>query len=306
MSMSTNTRPLAAKLRRLCLCLGLASGAMPNSPSLAAEPLQAQPGERILPLGPAEVFGLQGQAFAIAIPEKGKQPVRRALQKGEKLTHGQRIDTAETADSRLELRFLDGSVVRLGPSTSVNLLSDVRQMALHRGRLLVAGDRMLGSIAVLTRFRSFFAEGTTYVVALEDYDKNLPPRLELIVLEGAVAACPVAPDDTKAVKSKLVPSKNWIVVHGERLEVRLPPAESKPQNDSLTARLKDEPLIAGFSTRLPTFLRIDDLADQQRRGFLTSRNERLRREIFWKRPPRAVKLSPVLADPVIVRYEYPR
>jgi hypothetical protein len=103
-------------------------------------------------------------------------------------------------------------------------------------------------------------------------------------------------------------SQNMIILPGERLEVTTGSGPFHPQPESLTARMKDEPLIAGFTTRLPTWLRIDDLADQQRRHFLAGRNERQRREIFWQRPPLApFKLPPLFAEPdsVIVRYEFP-
>ena len=302
--------PAAARTRKsarlLCALFGLSLGcAMPLAQSRAAEPLQAQPGEHILPLGAAEVMELYGNVFTSAGRDAKS---RRALQKGEKLPHGQRFETGPSDDSRLSLRFADGSVVRLYKDSAITLLSDVRQVALHRGRVLVAGDRMLGSIAVLTRFRSFLAEGTTYIVDLDASQPNQPPRLELVVLEGAVCACPVAAPNAKS-DAKVQLSKNWIVLPGERLDVRPLPAEIKPVSDALTARLKDEPLIAGFAQRLPSWLRIDDLADQQRRNFLPGRNERLRREIFWKRPARPpIKLPELLADPnsVTVRYEYPQ
>ena len=49
--------------------------------------------------------------------------------------------------------------------------------------------------------------------------------------------------------------------------------------------------------------------DQQRRGILGSRNTRLRREIFWKRPPHPPVPPPTQfiepAKPPQVRYEFP-
>lgn len=261
-------------------------------------------GERVLPLGAGETAELVGTAFV----RTGKE-ARRPLHRGERLTSGQRIETGDGDGTRLELRFGDGSVLRLGRSASITLLSDTRQVALHRGRLLVDGDRMLGSLAVLTRFRSFLPEGTTYSVEL-DVGNSASPRLELVVFDGAVCACPVAETDPKAEKKpRPQPTKNWIVVHGEKLDVKPLPSDTAPQIDSLTERLKGDPLVTGFARRLPAWRRIDDLADQQRRGFLTSRSERLRREIFWKRPARPpIKLPAPLSDPdsVRVEYEYPR
>jgi hypothetical protein len=279
--------------------------ASPPAPSPAPSPSPDAPtsGERVLSLGAAEAAELVGAAFV----RTGKE-ARRPLQKGERLASGQRIETGDAEDTRLELRFGDGSLLRLGKGAAITLLTASRQVALHRGRLLVDGDRMLGSIAVLTRFRSFVPEGTTYTVEL---DVNVPtaPRLELVVLDGAVCACPVTdPDGRSDVRPR--PTKNWIVVHGEKLDVR--PAggigDPTPQPDALTDRLRDDALLTRFARRLPSWRRIDDLADQQRRGFLLSRNERLRREIFWKRPVRPpIKLPAPFSDPdsVTVKYEYP-
>jgi len=273
--------------------------------TLALGPAQAQPSERVLPLGTGEILELHGAAWAV----KGKEP-RRPLRQGEHLWGSQRIETSPDENSRIEVRFPDGSLLRIGPSAAVTVLCETRQVALHRGRILVAADRMLGSLAVMTRWLMLRPEGTTYVVELDDRDRTQEPRLELTVLEGAVCACPVMPPDgtEKPAPPRELPKREMIILPGERLEVKagLPPL--RPQPESLTARLADEPLIAGFARRLPTWLRIDDLADQQRRRFLAGRNERLRREIFWKRPPRPpVKLPPLFTEPdsVIVRYEYP-
>jgi len=265
----------------------------PAAPAPAPSSDAIPPGERVLSLGAAEAAELVGTA-SVRI---GKE-ARRPLQKGERLANGQRIETGDGDGTHLELRFVDGSVLRLGKGTSITLLPSSRQVALHRGRLLVDGDRMLGSISVLTRYRSFVPEGTTYSVEL---DANLPPRLELVVLDGAVCSCPVIDLDGKN-EARPKPSKNWIVVHGEKLDVQ--PGDSTPQTDSLTDRLKDDALVTRFARRLPSLRRIDDLADQQRRGFLLSRNERLRREIFWKRPLRPPIKLPAPSDPDSVRVEW--
>jgi hypothetical protein len=265
-------------------------------------------GERILPLGPADVSDLHGAAYV------HKDSARRPLQPGAHVAAGERIETAATPGSGVELRFADGSLLRLGAATAVTLLSDARQVALHRGRLLVAADRMLGSISVLTRRLWFVPEGTTYVLDLVEPsgDASVGSRLELTVLEGAVCACPVAASEAGAASAQpalktVAPKRDQIVLPGERLVVSGPGwSVPAPQPESLTARMNEEPLISGFSRRLPTWLRIDELADQQRRHFLAGRNERLRREIFWKRPPRpAIKLPALFSEPrsVTVRYE---
>ncbi len=267
--------------------------------------------ERILPLGAAEVTELHGAAFVM---EAGKTQAR-PLRIGEPIPGGQLIETGDSAESRLELHFADGSVIRLGRSTKVMLLPNARQVALHRGRMLVAADRMLGSIAVLTRRLSFLPEGTTYLVELDDSqrDKNQEARSALTVLEGVVFACSNAatpPGATSAKPRRLAPAtpKDILVLPGERLESGQIKGPPRPVADSLSARMNDEPLIVQFSRRLPTWLRIDELADQQRRRVLFGRNARLRREIFWKRPPRPpIKLPPLFADPdsVTVHYDYP-
>lgn len=296
--------------RRFAFCLlllGLALGSQARG--APSEPVA----EQVLPLGSALVSELYGAAFL-------KEP-RRPLQKGERLTGDSSIETDSSEGSRLELRFADGSLLRIGRGTVLTILPKTRQVALHRGRLLVAADRMLGSIAVLTRRLSFLPEGTTYGVELDDSFGAKPPRLWLTVLEGAVWACPVAaPDSDIAEKGaprkapslpsiqlqRLAKKREMIILPGERLEVTTESSLLRPQPVSLTTLLQSDPLIVGFSRRLPTFLRIDDLADQQRRHFLAGRNERLRREIFWKRPPRPpLKLPPLFSAPgsVTVRYE---
>lgn len=83
---------------------------------------------------------------------------------------------------------------------------------------------------------------------------------------------------------------------------------SRPRPKRLTDVLRSEPLIIGFAAPLPSLRIISDQAREQSRGALTSRNERLRRELFWKRPPHApVKLPPFFneSDTVIIRYVYP-
>lgn len=298
-------------LRRFshCLLLGLLVSTSAFAKTVIEAP--AHQSEKILPLGTAEISDLSGTAFT-------GNP-RRPLQKGERVAGDVRIETAPEPNSRVELRFADGSLLRLGQGAALTLLPTVRQVALHRGRLLVASDRMLGSIAVITRRLSFVPEGTTYVVELDDKIAGQAPRLSLSVLEGAVCACPIAvpvggkpgPKGTAPItlpKMQKIP-QNLIILPGERLDVPPDWADKSPPNPqpaSLTEQLKSEPLIAGFARRLPTWLRIDDLADQQRRHFLAGRNQRLRREIFWKIPrPAALQLPKVLYEPdsVVVRYE---
>lgn len=271
-------------------------------------PSQAGSGERVLPLGPAELSELHGTAWAWAM--EGKEG-RRPLRLGDRVGSGQRLEIAASDDSHAELRFADGSLVRLGQGTVVSLLLDARQIFLHRGRLLVSGDRMLGGITVLSRRLSFVPQGTTYIVDIQAGPKEAEPPVELLVLEGAVCVCPTAGGSKKAPPR---PTRDMIILPGERLPLRssIGPGLGlqRPQSDSLTSRMKDEPLLAGFVRPLPTptLLRIDELADQQRRHMLAGRNDRLRREIFWKRPPLPpIKLPELFGDPdsVTVRWVYP-
>jgi ferric-dicitrate binding protein FerR (iron transport regulator) len=263
----------------------------------------AATGERLLPLGPATVRQLHGSAWRTAAAPSARQ----LLANGATLQTGQRIETA--ADSHLELRFADSSLLRLGPGSAITLLSDQRQVALHCGRLLVAADRMLGSIAVLTQTLALLPEGTTYLVELTAATDGSPPQLELVVLEGAVTAGSVIADG--AAKRPAAPQRRpeLTVFPGERLTVRGSDLPAAPLPDSLTSRLKSEPLLTGFAEPLPSWRHIDDLADQQRRHLLAGRNQRLRRESFWKRPPRPpLKLPPLFSGPdsIIIRYELPK
>lgn len=275
-------------------------------------PSQAGSGERVLPLGPAELSELHGTAWAWAIDGKEQ---RRPLRLGDRVGSGQRIELAASDDSHAELRFADGSLVRLGQGTVVSLVLDARQIFLHRGRLLVSGDRMLGGITVLSRRVSFVPQGTTYIVDIQagqqEPEKQGDPQVELLVLEGAVCVCPTASGSKKALPR---PTRDMIILPGERERLPLRPPVGlglqHPQSDSLTSRMKDEPLLAGFVRPLPTptLLRIEELADQQRRHMLAGRNDRLRREIFWKRPPLPpIKLPELFGDPdsVTVRWVYP-
>ena len=45
---------------------------------------------------------------------------------------------------------------------------EARLSVLHRGRVLVAADRMIGGLAVLTRRAALLPEGTTYLAETSD------------------------------------------------------------------------------------------------------------------------------------------
>lgn len=283
----------------------------------AASPTVAVPSpkprdERIVPLGAAEVrelFGGATQQVGAAAPT----PLSRGLTVGGEL----RIQTATPPGGRLELRFADGTLLRLGEATAISLLPSGRQIALHHGRLLVVADRMVGGLTVLTAGRAFVPEGTTYLVE----SPAGPPgaagaRLtRLSVLEGAVCACQVAAPvaaPSKPGQPVLRPApfaqRDQMILSGESWSSADRPAgaTATPQTFDLLATLRSEPLVAAFAAPLPSLSKIAELAEQQRRKILAGRNARLRREIFWRRPPRApLRLPALFAEPssVTVTYE---
>lgn len=282
-----------------------AAKAAPTGPTTSAAPESATPppkGERILPLGAARPTSIVGE---VAVVDASG---RKRLRLEDRVASGQRLETATGA--HLELGFADGSLLRLGGGTIVTLLADTRQAALHRGRILVAADRMLGSIGVLTRYAALVPEGTTYLVEVAP-EQPLPFRLT--VLEGAVWVSPVVVPTSSPASSpsspptaaagRPAPGQAEIVLSGERCERDARPGPGHRSPVPLLALLADEPLIKHGPLPRATRLRIDEPADQQRRGFLPGRNERLRREIFWKRPGHVRPEVPL--PEVFIRYEYP-
>jgi len=90
-----------------------------------------------------------------------------------------------------------------------------------------------------------------------------------------------------------------VLLHEPKLNRRIRP---------LAQALASEPLLTRFATPLPSLPQLTDLSKQQVRGILAGRNQRLRRELFWKRPPRKpLQLPALLAVPgsVEIRYYYP-
>jgi hypothetical protein len=272
----------------------------------------AAPVETLLPLGPAQVTELFGTAWTLA------PGPRHPLQPGDRVSDGQQVQTGPEA--HLELRFADGTLLRVGDGAALTLLPQLRRVALHRGRVLVAADRMLGGLGVLTRQVALLPEGTTFLAEVAAAGGALT------VLEGAVCACAVVPAAARPTAppgaaapvapprvATLPPTQQQMVLPGEQLELspdrtREVGPGRRPQPRRLLELLKGEPLIVGFTRPLPALRQITELAEQQRRGVLAGRNERLRREIFWKRKPRApLQLPPLFSEPdsVIIRYTYP-
>lgn len=278
----------------LCPVLVVLLLALRGGPALAVE--------RVLPLGPAEVSELAGAAWVV----KPSQP-QVPLAKGQRLTETPLIETAALA--RLELRFADGTLIRLGERTKLTLLPSERRVYLHQGRILVVGDRMAGGLAVLSELAALLPEGTSYLVEAtpQPGGKSLA-ALTVTVVEGAVCACPMAMAD--GAPSGAARVRDAMVLPGEQLTVvdklRRPPVKTV----RLAPIVASEPLWMGFASKLPPLRWVTENLDQQRRGILASRNARLRREIFWKRPPHPPVKPPTQfiepAPPPTVRYEYPQ
>jgi hypothetical protein len=275
---------------------------------------RARAAESVISLGPATVAALTGGA-SVQPPAPSKPapapgpPPRRALRTGDRIASGEQVRTA--AGAQLELLFADGTLLRLGPETAVVLLAEARRCVLLTGRVLVAADRMVGGLGLLTQQAALLPEGTTYLVEVPATPGASPT---VTVLEGAVCACPVAPAGppgsapapAPASTRPGAPTPDRMVLPGETLSLGTPAAA--PTARDLSGLLKSEPLITGFTRPLPSLRTLVDLADQQRRGVLAGRNQRLRREIFWKRPPRPpVKLPDLFGAPggVTVRYQFP-
>lgn len=280
-----------------------------------ADTRRARGAETVISLGVAKVAALTGGATAQAAaarPATGPTaaPARapsaapswappRTLRIGDSIGSGEQVKTA--AASQIELVFADGTLLRLGPESAVVLLPAARRVLLGTGRALVCADRMVGGLTVLTRDAALLPEGTTYLVELA----SGAGVSSVSVLEGAVCACPVEPAIPDAAARRPTPTRDRMVLPGESLPLRSGAGPEAPTPRDLGALLKSEPLIAGFQRPLPSLRVLVDLADQQRRRVLAARNDRLRREIFWKRPPRApLKLPDLLGGPTGVRFEY--
>jgi ferric-dicitrate binding protein FerR (iron transport regulator) len=220
------------------------------------------------PLSPARVTEQRGSAFRGA-PATGATGV---LRMGD--AAGERVRTGPDPGTLLELTFADGSLLRLGPSSDISIDAAERRVSLRAGRLLVHADRMIGGVQVMTRSLVLFPEGTTYLVEITP-----PSTTRVIVLEGAVRVTRPEP-----------PPQYAVVLPGEILQVDAAQPFDRPAPQSIHKALGEEPLIRAFTRPLPSHKRMIDLLDQQRRGILAGRNERLRKELYWRRP----KLPPII------------
>jgi hypothetical protein len=156
-----------------------------------------------------------------------------------------------------------------------------RRVVVRRGRVLVQGDVMVGGIGVIAGDVACVPLGTTYVVEVSER------AVDVMVLEGAVEVRRAGRADPVAV-----------VLPGEGVKVEQGKDPGRPAVRELKAVLAGDPAVVGYGAALLTQARIVDLADQQRRGILRGRNERLRRELKWRRRPRAeVALPPLFRVP---------
>ncbi len=196
----------------------------------------------------------------------------RPLALGARIAPGDRVVVDGAEKSGVELTFDDGGLLRLSAGTEACISKAERTIQLFAGRALIQADRMLGGIAVLTDTMALTPEGTTYLVEILRGPSGTFAGVEVRVLEGAIVARRPRP----TLKTRAV------VLPGERLRAEGGGALSRPVAWDLSSALA-EPLIAGFSRPLPSRERIAGLADQQRRGVLAGRNQRLRKELFWHR-----------------------
>jgi ferric-dicitrate binding protein FerR (iron transport regulator) len=225
---------------------------------------------RAVPLPPAQAARVTGDAFLI---EGG---ARRRLAPGAALGEGARIATAAQPDLRLELSFGAHGLVRVGPDSEVQLALAERRLLLLRGQVLVSADRMVGGIAVMWPGGAATPLGTTYLLSIEK------DGARVTVLEGQVEL------QRPGAREVL------IVCPGEtgRVPEKGPLARAQGPIDRA---LQAEPLLAGHAP-LPALqlARITALIDEQRRGILAGRNDRLRRELRWRRPARKTLVLPEL------------
>lgn len=217
------------------------------------------------PLGAARVSFLKGMAWRVH-GAKERTPVTV----GDTLAADEGLATGAGAETRAELSFADGSLVRLGAETTMRLGAEERGIELRAGRILVQSDRMLGGLGVHTATLRLQPQGTTYLVTLGPEGGT-----DVAVLEGAVRVARATQE-----------AENGVVLPGETLHVQAKgrPGETPPVPFALDKALSGDPLIAAPLHPLPSLSRIRTLAGQQRRGVLAGRNERLRSELGWQRP----------------------
>jgi hypothetical protein len=215
------------------------------------------------PLGAARVSFLKGMAWRVHGPKE-----RIPVAVGDAVAADESLVTGAGAETRAELSFADGSLIRLGAETTVRLGAEERGIELRAGRILVQSDRMLGGLGVRTATLRLDPYGTTYLVTL-----GTEGGADVAVLEGAVRVAR-APQEAESA----------FVLSGETLHVQAKERPGQPAPFGIDQALSGDPLIASPLRPLPSLSRIRTQAGQQRRGVLAGRNERLRSELGWQRP----------------------
>lgn len=217
------------------------------------------------------VSELGGEASLIGASGRGAP-----LRAGEVVPEGGLLRTGAGAGTRLQIEFpAGGGLLRLGPGAEVGVELAARRVMVRSGRVLLQGDVMVGGLSAVAGEVACVPLGTTYVVEVSGR------VVDVMVLEGAVEVRRAGWRDPVAV-----------VLPGEGLRVEPGKDAGKPVVRDLRAVLAGDPAVVGYRAPLPTQVRILDLAEQQRRGVLRGRNERLRRELTWRRRPRAKVVLP--------------
>lgn len=258
--MLSDTAPRPRRARRLTLLGVVTLTALTTGGTALAGPP---------PLGPGRLTELQGTAYRI-----DAAGTRAALSSGDEVAPGERVLTTDAA-TRLELTFADGSLVRLGPSSEIALVGE-RRVELRAGRVLAHSDLMRGGVHVDTAALRLVPQGTTYIVEL-----SAAGEVDLTVLEGVVRA-ERRPGRASAGDGARDAAPLGVVCPGETLHLEGHVA-GRLGLKQILSMLADDALLAATKP-LDSLKRIRALGDQQRRGVLSARNDRLRNELLWSRP----------------------
>lgn len=271
-------------LIQIVVCVGLGARA-DSAPRTAGGPVPRR--ERVLPLHHLRVTTLGGQL--VHQPLVGERTAHKSLRQGQsivRLAEGDRLFT-RGPDGHAELLFSDGSRLRLAADTHVTLWPTSRRIELRTGRVLLQADRMLGGLALVTEHWVVSPLGTTYLV---EQTEGASATLLVSVLEGAVCmrARSMVPAQDAANESC---TSDDLVLPGEQRELLPTKAGWQAHTGPLLLDqiLSSEPLLSGrVFLPLPVAVhkKISGSAGEQRQGLLSRRNDRLRREVFWQRPPR--------------------
>lgn len=221
-----------------------------QSPATAREP----------PLGAATIIAIDGSA------QHGSPP--SPLHAGDHLKEEDLVYSGPS--SRLALRFSDGTLLRLDSDSTLRIGEASRQIELEHGRVLIHSDLMIGGVRAWAPGIRCNPAGTIYML------ESNPTGATVTVLDGVVrvSSAPTAPP--------------ILIAPGEQLQGTPKIGTSSlqlgtPHEVKLDRLLGSERLLIGWAHELPALHRITEHADEQRRGVLDGRNQRLKRELRWKR-----------------------